>query len=273
MSQHSAARSATARKSRRAAQILRHTAVVTAGMASIGLTVAAGTYIAQEMSVAQRTDAIIAAPPGPYQPSWHPALGEVRDHSEISPIAENIGLASIFTVLPRESEVRVSEVPASTATDPQQADSPGLTGKLRVGNTYVGAQVVPVLRNSIAVTLDTNVFGTLVGLVLPEGVSEQLGIGPTGTTRVHTEFDTKRGEVTLVVSDSALGKFGVQLARHPAPATSPARPVLPEQTEATPQSDAVDVAATDTAVSTDSDSVPEHSGTPVHPEPVDTMTV
>ncbi|NNH73880.1 hypothetical protein HLB23_29175 [Nocardia uniformis] len=268
MSQYVATRSATARKARRAAQILRHTAVVTAGMTSIGLTVAAGSYIANEMAAAQRPEAAIAAPPAPNQPTWNPGPGGSVDRVDIAPIAESIGLASIFAALPRESTVLVDE-PSAGAADRQQPNSPGFTGNLRLGTTYLGAQVVPVLRNSVAVTLDTNVFGTVIDMVLPSGVAEQLDIGPAGTTRLHTEFDMKRGEVTLVVSDSALGRVGVQLARHPAPAATNAEEPVPERVESTPSPEAIDTAGTDRAVPSDTREL-EHPGAP---EPADLTAV
>lgn len=231
MSQHSATRRAPTRKSRRAAQILRHTAVVGAGMASIGLTVAAGTYIVHEMAGAQRPDAELAAPP--YQPNWNTGTpGTPPDYGTLAPIAEGIGLASAFTIFPAhpdQAAAMVTGIPASAEAAQQSPNSPGLSGRVRVGNAYVGAQVVPVQRNSLAITLETNAFGAAFDLVVPTGAREWLGIGPAGNTQLHTEFDTKRGDVSVVVSDTALGKVGVQLARHPAPAHADPGAVRAEQ--------------------------------------------
>ncbi|MFI6871099.1 hypothetical protein [Nocardia sp. NPDC050406] len=266
MSQHSATRSAPARRTRRAAQILRHTAVVGAGMASIGLTVAAGTYIVHEMAGAQRPDASLAAPPAPNRPTWNTGTpGELPTYRALAPIAENIGLASVFTTLhdlPRESTVVVTGLPTSPEAAQQSSNSPGLAGRVRVGNAYLGAQVVPVQRNSLSITLDTNMVGTAFDIVLPTGARERLGIGPAGNTQLHTEFDTKRGEVTVVVSDTALGKVDVRVARHPAPArTEPAQAADQSTVHETTTTPVAEEPAPECVIEPEQAAVPEHSAT------------
>ncbi|MBF6178691.1 hypothetical protein [Nocardia otitidiscaviarum] len=233
MSHDPATRGAATSNTRRAAQILRHTAVVGAGMASIGLTVAAGTYIANELPGAQRPDTVIAAPPAPPHPRG--GTGTVPGLPErpvVTPIAEKIELASLFGPLtdsPTQSAVTAAR-PSILTSGQQPADGPGLAGRIRVGDTFVGAQVVPDPRNSVAITVDTNVFGTVADLVLPATRGDGIDLGPAGTTRLHTELDTKSGELTLTLSDTELGEVGVRLTRYPAPAAATA----PEPAEISP---------------------------------------
>lgn len=228
------------RSTRRAAQAIRYTAVVAAGMASIGLTVTAGTYIANHMVGVQHSDSILAAPnsaPGP-GPEYKVTGGNAGP-GDITPIAEIVDLAAFFGNHP--AELLVSPVvPGSqgiTAAEAPRPQTNALTGLLRVGDTYLGAQVVPVQRNSLTFTVDTNLFATLADLVLQGPVGTQLGIGgnPGANTQLRTEVDTRRGEVTLTVSDPGIGHYGVQLARHPAPAAAAVQPeagtVQPETTD------------------------------------------
>ncbi|WP_067826189.1 hypothetical protein [Nocardia inohanensis] len=208
------------RSTRRTAQVLRYSAIVTAGMASIGLTVAAGSYIANTMAGTQNPGKVITAAPTARPPLAEPGApggAPVTDKPVVS--AENVGLAALFTHYPSETTVP-PELPVTggtTATAPQHS---GYTGQVRLGDTYVGAQVVPVQRNSVSVTVDTNLFATLADYLLHTPLGEKLGIvtDPSGNTQLCTEVDTRRGEVTLTLSDPAIGRYGVQVARHPAPA-------------------------------------------------------
>ncbi|MFC9994397.1 hypothetical protein [Nocardia sp. NPDC127526] len=221
MSQHTA--TTAARKPRRTRQALRFSAIITAGMASIGLTVAAGSYIANQMPEAQKSGGILAAPTGPRGPM------PVRDGAGADPVpadypavAENIGLTSFFTSHPvRSHELWVPPALAGAASESVVAQRPaGITGQVRLGNAYVGAQVAPAQRNSVTLTLDTNVFAAVADLVLRGELGDTLGLraDPTANTQVRTEFDTRRGEFTITVTDPAIGRHGVQVARRNAPA-------------------------------------------------------
>ncbi|WP_306364515.1 hypothetical protein [Nocardia sp. CC227C] len=304
MSHDPATRGAATRNTRRAAQILRHTAVVGAGMASIGLTVAAGTYIANELPGAQRPDTVLAAPPAP-SPRGGTGTGHgLPERPALTPIAEKIELASLFgplTASPTQSAVTAAR-PTILQPGRQLADSPGLAGRLRVGDTFVGAQVVPVPRNSVAITVDTNVFGTVADLVLPAADGDGIDLGPAGTTRLHTELDTRSGELSLVLSDTELGEIGVRLTRYPAPAettapdpdarTANTSPTATEQpptaTEQPPTATEPDIASGYTGVSEQSGGAEpaapprpvvtsatpgERPSTPVAPETGDLTTV
>ncbi|MEV6770822.1 hypothetical protein AB0N05_19590 [Nocardia sp. NPDC051030] len=215
-----------ARSSRRASQVLRYSAIVTAGMASIGLTVAAGSYIANEM----------AQPPGKLataSPGMRPVLpgpgdtGTAVQRGDIAPIAESVGLASLFTHWAGQPTIRdydpaTTMTPSADARAAQRAST--LAGQVRLGNTYLGAAVIPAQRNSVSFTVDTNVFATVADLVLHTPLGESLGLtsDPLANTQLRTDVDA-RGEVTLTFTDPAVGRYGLNLARHaaPAPATAP----------------------------------------------------
>ncbi|WP_067532670.1 hypothetical protein [Nocardia crassostreae] len=83
-----------ARSARRTRQALRFSTIITAGMASIGLTVAAGSYIANQMPEAQHSgSSILAGPSGPRGPL--PGLDDTAGSPlpvDYQPGAETIGL-------------------------------------------------------------------------------------------------------------------------------------------------------------------------------------
>ncbi|WP_067567804.1 hypothetical protein [Nocardia acidivorans] len=210
--------------SRRAAQVLRYSAIVTAGMASIGLTVAAGSYIANQMAGTEKSGAIVAAPAAPHATAALPGSTDSQTASS-APLADTIGLAAYFTPHPMETTVS-QEVPGTLSQSRTEA-SPAIernpiAGQLRLGTAYLDAAVVPVRRNSISVTVDTNVFATVADLVLRTPLGETLGIGsdPSANTQLRTDVDTRSGAVTLTLSDPALGRYDVRLDRHNTPGAS-----------------------------------------------------
>ncbi|MEU0543465.1 hypothetical protein ABZ319_26685 [Nocardia sp. NPDC005978] len=210
------------RSTRRAAQAVRYTAVVTAAMASIGLTVTAGAYIANQMAGVQHSDSILAGPPAPRDLT---AASADRHPGGILPLAERTDIAALFenqrTVISNRDGVPSTQ--SAAAEEAPRPQSTALAGQLRLGNTYVGAQVLPVQRNSLTFTVDTNLFATLADLVLRGPIGEQLGVvggNPSAVTQLRTDLDTRRGELTLTLSDPAIGAHGLQLARHPAPAAT-----------------------------------------------------
>ncbi|WP_330184187.1 hypothetical protein OHB26_11615 [Nocardia sp. NBC_01503] len=210
--------------SRRAAQVLRYSAIVTAGMASIGLTVAAGSYIANQMAGTEKSGAVIAAPTAPHTPA---ALSGDTDPQtgSITPLADTIGLAAYFTPHPMETTMP-QDIPGTlsqsrTEASPATERNP-IAGQLRLGTAYLDAAVVPVQRNSISVTVDTNVFATMADLVLHTPLGETLGIGsdPSANTQLRTDVDTRSGAVTLTLSDPTLGRYDVRLDRHNTPGST-----------------------------------------------------
>ncbi|MEV0249732.1 hypothetical protein AB0H76_24230 [Nocardia sp. NPDC050712] len=209
------------------AQVIRHTAIVLAGVASIGLTGAAGAYIMGQMSDLQRAES--AAPPalidrhdsGTDEPGLAP---HPTTTAAVLLTSEHHRLPGADIAPPQP--VLEPAVPQVFSTTPPP--STGLTGTLRLGETtYVGAQVAPVRSNTFAITLDTNVFSTLSNFLLSEPIREGLGTQPeqAGVTSLRTEFDSSAG-VTLVFSDPALGEHAIQLNRNPAD-EAPSQPTSP----------------------------------------------
>ncbi|MEV0337438.1 hypothetical protein AB0H49_00270 [Nocardia sp. NPDC050713] len=196
------------------AQIVRHTAIVLAGAASLSLTFVAGSYIGNQMADTQSAGAGQAAPP--------PA-------PVVEPFAPRPGPRTVDTLLAGETHALPSPYQASVfpakvlVPQPDPAATPqrpaGVGGRLGLGNAYVGAQVAPVRTGTVAFTVDTNAFSTLTGLVLSEPVRDHLGIDldPTGITRIRAEIDTRGGEIALVLSDANLGEHTIELHPHPTP--------------------------------------------------------
>ncbi|MFF0532318.1 hypothetical protein ACFYT3_28560 [Nocardia amikacinitolerans] len=213
------------------AQIVRHTAIVLAGAASLSLTFVAGAYVVNQMADTHSAGAGQAAPP--------PA-------PIVEPFAPHPGPRPVQTLLAGEAHVlptyQASVFPAKAVVpQPDPAAVParpaGLGGRLGLGTAYVGAQVAPVRTDTVAFTVDTNAFSTLTGLVLSEPVRDHLGIDldPTGITQIRTEIDTRSGEIAFVLSDANLGQHTIELQHHPAPTApdahdtaAPAAPAAPD---------------------------------------------
>ncbi|MET8430254.1 hypothetical protein [Nocardia sp. NPDC004860] len=215
-----------ARSTRRTAQVFRYSAIVTASMASIGLTVAAGSYIANEM--AQQPGRLAMGAPGN-----HPALVELGPRGAdqpgvqpAEPVAEKVALTSLFTnrgTEPAFVQVIPARTPGTGAATAAEATRP-LGGQFRLGTAYVGAQVAAA-QHTATLTVDTNVFATFADILLNTPLGHQLGINgdPSATTRLRTDVDS-RGDVTLTLSDPAIGDYGLQIARHPVPAAATGTP-------------------------------------------------
>ncbi|WP_253788372.1 hypothetical protein [Nocardia amikacinitolerans] len=200
------------------AQIMRHTAIVLAGAASLSLTFVAGGYIVNQMADTHSGAGRAAPPPAPI----------------VEPFAPHPGPRPVETLLAGKAHVlptyQASVFPAEAVVpQPDPAAAParptGLGGRLGLGTAYVGAQVAPVRTGTVAFTVDTNAFSTLTGLVLSEPVRAHLGIDldPTGITQIRAEIDTRSGEIAFVLSDANLGEHTIELQRHPAP-TNPDAP-------------------------------------------------
>ncbi|MFC4123882.1 hypothetical protein [Nocardia rhizosphaerae] len=199
----------------RPAQIARLSATVVAGAASLSLTVAAGAYIVNNMpEIALPPTGGYAAPAVPPEPGEHrPALGDgptPRFTSEIVPLA-----MSTEQIPAQES------VATYRSTAAARADDSTLTGQLRIGTTYVGAQVAPAQTDTVAFTVDTN----LVTIA-----SKYLGgaADPSAVTALRTEFDTRRGELVFVLTDPALGSHTLRIERVQKPGQVPGEPATGE---------------------------------------------
>ncbi|WP_280273301.1 hypothetical protein [Nocardia wallacei] len=223
MSQHPATQR---RSSRQPAQIFQHTAIVFAGMASIGLTVAAGTYIVNQIAESTRPPAAELPAPAAAPPAGTPESAPAREFPRGTAVSGLVGLVAESRPLPAQPVMpppaaepdRVLDRAVAPAV-PAQAPvrRPGMGGQLPLpGNTYVGANVATGQPDSVSMTVDTNVFTVF---------ADRLGDGSRRTTneitRLRTDLDTKSGEVTFAVSDPRLGQHDVRWQRHARPAIVP----------------------------------------------------
>ncbi|WP_280367898.1 hypothetical protein [Nocardia wallacei] len=223
MSQHPATQR---RSSRQPAQIFQHTAIVFAGMASIGLTVAAGTYIVNQIAESTRPPAAALPAPAAAPPAGTPESAPAREFPRGTAVSGLVGLVAESRPLPAQPVTPPPAAEPDRGVDravapavPAQAPvrRPGMGGQLPLpGNTYVGANVATGQPDSVSMTVDTNVFTVF---------ADRLGDGSRRTTneitRLRTDLDTKSGEVTFAVSDPRLGQHDVRWQRHARPAIVP----------------------------------------------------
>lgn len=195
----------------RPAQIVRLSATVIAGAASLCLTVAAGAYIVNHMPELAPPSAVDHATPSDSPGNGHPRPQLAGDSSPRS--------ASDMVELAMWSDRAVPTTARTAATTPQSGtgatpDNSTLGGRLRIGtSSYVGAQVAPARTDTIAFTVDTNLVTTIA--------TKYLGItaDPTGVTALRTELDTRRGELVFVLSDPGLGSHTLRVERVQKPST------------------------------------------------------
>ncbi|MEV4237936.1 MULTISPECIES: hypothetical protein [unclassified Nocardia] len=228
--------------SHKPAQIARHTAIVLAGAASLTLTVASGAYIVHQMADTQYATNDIAAPPAVRIPDVDTDYGPVLSDAVLTGGSRD--LPALFGRFPAESN------DGTVKTSQAHTDSPasaGISGKLRLGTAYVGAQVAPGRANSVTFTVDTNALTILTDFLLTEPVRDRLGIhaDPGGVTQLRTEVDTHNGEVIFTFSDPTLGEHGLRLDRNPPPSTkhtpSSAESTVPETDNATESNSTITV--------------------------------
>lgn len=209
----------------RSGQIARYTAVVLAGTASLTLTFAAGAYVVRQIPDTRQSSEITsdraASPMG------------LRDATRSGPSAAEaprLGDRPVFLFGSRADEPvappLAPQAPSAPPSTDRVAVAPerpaGVSGRVDVGSAYVGAHFAPT-RNSVAFTVDTNLFSTLSEFLGSEQFRDDFGTeaDPSGITAVRTEIDTRRGEVTFVLSDPSLGEHDLRLDRNPAPAAVP----------------------------------------------------
>ncbi|WP_157124368.1 hypothetical protein [Nocardia pseudovaccinii] len=198
------------------AQIAQHTAIVLAGAASLSLTVTAGAYIVHQMADTQHATNEVAEPPAVRIPDVDTDYGPVLSDAILTGGTRD--LPALFGRFPAESSGGMVKTSQAHTDSPASA---GISGKLRLGTAYLGAQVAPSRANSVAFTVDTNALTALTDFLLTEPVRDRLGIhaDPDGVTRLRTEVDTHNGEVIFTFSDPTLGEHGLRLDRNPAPST------------------------------------------------------
>lgn len=227
-------------QSRSTGQILQHTAVVLAGMASIGLTVAAGTYIVNQMGGAG-LPAVIGS--GDRNDTKDPAAEPDRPGLPVV-TPRSWGLAAESRQFPIASvaPATVSARPAPAVTDGDgstptaAAHSRGLGGRLNLtGDTFVGANLARTQQHSLTVTFDTNVPAALGATAAPERT------GDPAITEFRTDFDVRSGEFSVAMTDPLLGRHDVQVQRHARPAQLPAD--HPQQVRSDDTGAAIDASA------------------------------
>ncbi|WP_280442465.1 hypothetical protein [Nocardia brasiliensis] len=186
------------------AHIARHAAVVLAGAASLSLTVVAGAYIVHQIAETERPAGPAAAPPA--------LPAEEFD-------GEPVYAETVLTAGSHELPVlaRPREVAAATpkVADPQlhstfTTHDAGVGGRLRLGDTYVGAQLAAVPDDTISLTVDTNAVTVLAGLLPADPRRDTSAV-----TRLRTEFDTRSGAVVLLLTDPELGEHDLRIDRAP----------------------------------------------------------
>lgn len=193
-------------------QIARHTAVVLAGMASIGFTVAAGTYIVNQMASDPRDHAPHPVPGAvaPQPPTVERAAAPDLPAATVSLAAE----ARVYpAVVPGQRPASVAAAPPAAPTVVGVRAQPGTRLPL-LGDAYVGTKLIRTEPDSLSMTVDTNLLAALTcRSVAPETQLDD--------TLVRTDLDVERGEITLAVSDPALGDHAVRLSQqHHDPASA-----------------------------------------------------
>ncbi|ASF10832.1 hypothetical protein CEQ30_29765 [Nocardia brasiliensis] len=175
-----------------------------AGAASLSLTVVAGAYIVHQIAETERPAGPAAAPPA--------LPAEEFDGEPVS--AETVLTAGSheLPVLVRPREVAAT---APKVADPQlhstfTTHDAGVGGRLRLGDTYVGAQLAAVPDETISLTVDTNAVTVLAGLLPADPRRDTSAV-----TRLRTEFDTRSGAVVLLLTDPELGEHDLRIDRAP----------------------------------------------------------
>ncbi|WP_280293539.1 hypothetical protein [Nocardia abscessus] len=198
----------------RPAQFARHAAVVLAGAASLSLTVAAGTYIVQQIADTQHPDSRLAAPIAPVAPGAPDHRREIVSYPVLT--GSSSVLPPAVLLAPRAAEPET--VQAQSDSPPAPARTP-VGGTVRLGDAYLGAQVATGEADTVSVTVDTNAFTVLTGFLRSGPAPEQPDASTVTTMR--TDLDTQSGEVRLALSDPRLGEHDLRLNRHGAPAATP----------------------------------------------------
>ena len=196
--------------SRAAGQILQHTAIVLAGMASIGLTVAAGTYIVHQIGDTGSPAVIHSGRPDTVSP---PALEPDRSEADApntAPTTVSWGLTAESWPLPI---VLAAPTPTAAVTTVRPSD---VGGRLKLSdNTYVGANLSRTQQHSLTVRLDTNLPAAFGATESPETEPAE---PPAGVTEFRTDLDVRSGEFSVAMTDPLLGRHDMRAQRHTQPA-------------------------------------------------------
>lgn len=193
-------------------QIAKHAAIVLAGATSLSLTVVAGAYVVHQMAELNRPVEAAAPPAQSVEES-------TSEHGWMETVLTggSFELPAVFTRHPQEPVVAPAKAVAPHADSTVVAQPSTVGGKLHLGDAYVDAQVGTVRTGTIAITVGTNALTALIGH-RPSGATDE----QANVTQLRTEFDTRTGEVVLMLTDPSLGEHDLRLNRHPAPNPKPA---------------------------------------------------
>ncbi|WP_406234779.1 hypothetical protein [Nocardia sp. NBC_01009] len=227
------------------AQVVRHAAIVLAGAASLSLTVVSGAYIVNQMADTHRAGSELSAPPTATAEDIAADAGPTISEALLTGGSRD--LPALFVRLPVDTTVASPNI-AAPHIDPAVGTPAGLAGKLRLGTTYVGAQLTPIRADTVAFTVDTNALTVLSDFLLSAPIRDRLGVGndPAATTQVRTELDT-HGQVTVTFSDPTLGEHALRLNRYTAPTPKDAPNATPQESTVTSATTA-DTAAPETPI-------------------------
>lgn len=213
-------------------QFVRYSATVAAAAASLTLTVAAGTYIANHMAPVGPGRSATGAYPAPDEPVGPATVA--ADTGDPRPVLFEVPGGHGLRV--QASVFRPATTAPEPAAEPARSTASGLAGTVRLGTTYVGAQLTPGDPHTYALTVDTNITTTTATL-LSESARQALGLtgGPADATALRTELDVARGIITWQLSDPTLGVHTVRLSAptDAAPATAEYTPGTLEPAPAT----------------------------------------
>lgn len=177
----------------RPAQIVRLSAIVISGAASLCLTFAAGAYIVNHMPelgpppAHDQAEPTATPNPGPHRPF---SLEDSAPHAGVE-LAMSFGAPTLTTERSEPAATRTPITAQQSGVGARPANSP-LTGRVGIGGTYVGAQVAPPRSDSVSFTVDTNLVTV---------AAKYLGLtpDPAAVTALHTEFDARRGGGVRIV--------------------------------------------------------------------------
>ncbi|WP_067884728.1 hypothetical protein [Nocardia vaccinii] len=197
-------------------QIFRHTAVVLAGMARIGFTVAAGTYVVNQMAADQHEAAGTPRPEDGVAEPIAPPPPQAAGPEVPQPSTAAVRFVAETRELPVTRDRRAPVVPAPAPARPRIPTTAAVqarsdpSGRLPLpGDAYIGANLTRPEPDSLSITLDTNLFDA------------PADTAAAGGTRLRTDLDVRNGRITLALTNPLLSTRSVPMTP---PQDDPANP-------------------------------------------------
>jgi len=212
---------------------LRYSAVVAASAASLGLTVAAGAYVMNQMTPGTASDGRAAAVDLPARPADAEPPGARTVAAVVpAPVAAVVPapvtrLAGLSAPAPPTAgqpaaapiaPAPAAEPPTEPAAEPTRTPGAGRSVDLGVAavDTHRDER-----RTTVTLTVDPEVVSVFHGLV-PAGPDGDQASAEGASTTLHTEIDRDSGAVAVGFSDPVLGEQSLRT-----PGADPARPPEP----------------------------------------------